>query len=240
MGTTIIGGNYIQLPTGTTAQRPASPQIGMLRYNTDSTSYEVYKSSGWADIDLDLSVGTQFNSTSHPHNQYNPPGAGSTLITGGSTAISSYGIAAPSVAGNGAFGLHGMHSGANAFPAYWAVYLGNPKRAINRLVMSLHGNCFGYFYLEGSNDCGTSGTWANTGTWTTLSFANSNNGFNNQNMGGSSSGLADGTQFTFNYNNNTGYSAYRVRFIDASRRDQAMYTSYGGGCALYWIRLDRA
>lgn len=240
MGTTIIGGNYIQLPTGTTAQRPSSPSIGMIRYNTDSTSYEVYKTSGWADIDLDLSSGTQFNVTSMPHSIAIPPGATSSLQSGGSTSISSYGASAPSVAGNGTFGLHGMHSGANAFPAYWAVYMGNPRRAINRLVMSVHGNCFGYFFLEGSNDCGTGSGFANNGTWTTLQFTSSNNGFNNQNMGGGSSGLSDGTQFTFNYTNNTGYAAYRVRFIDASNRGSAMYTSYGGGCALYWIRLDRA
>lgn len=240
MGTTVIGGTYIQLPTGNTAERPASPQIGMMRYNTDGASYEVYKASGWADIDLDLAPGTQFNTTSMTHGIYSPPGAGSNLLSGGSTSISNYGAAAASVAGNGTFGLHGMHSGQNAFPAYWAVFLGTPKRAINRLVMSVHGNCFGYFYLEGSNDCGNSSGFASNGTWTTLSFSSSNNGYNNQNMGGTSSGVSDGTQFTFNYNNNTGYLAYRVRFVDGSRRDQAMFTSYAAGCALYWIRLDRA
>jgi hypothetical protein len=183
MGTTVIGGSYIQLPTGTSDQRPTSPSVGMLRYNTDSASYEVYKSTGWADIDLDLSAGTQFNTTSLTHAQYNPPGSTTTLISGGSTAISSYGVGAASVANNAAFGLHGMHSGQNAFPAYWAVYIGNPKRAINRLVMSVHANCFGYFFLEGSNDSGNGASFASTGTWTTLTFSSSNNGYNNQNMG---------------------------------------------------------
>lgn len=235
-----LGGSYVQLPTGTSAQRPSPASVGMMRYNTDSSSYEVYKSTGWSDIDLDLSSGTQFNITSQTHGIYSPPGATTTLLSGGSTNITNYGAAAPSVAAGSTFGLHGMHSGANAFPAYWAVYIGNPKRAINRLVMSLHANSFGYFYLEGSNDCGSAAGFASNGTWTTLTFTGSNNGYNNQNMGGTGSGLTDNTQFTFNYSNNTGYAAYRVRFVDASNRNQNMYTTYATGCAMYWMRLDRA
>jgi hypothetical protein len=39
---------YFDLPTGTTAQRPASPVVGMIRYNTTESKYEVYTSTGWA------------------------------------------------------------------------------------------------------------------------------------------------------------------------------------------------
>ena len=39
---------YFDLPVGTTAQRPASPTVGMVRYNTTESTYEVYKPSGWA------------------------------------------------------------------------------------------------------------------------------------------------------------------------------------------------
>jgi hypothetical protein len=38
---------YFDLPAGTTAQRPASPATGMIRYNTTSSSYEVYSGSAW-------------------------------------------------------------------------------------------------------------------------------------------------------------------------------------------------
>jgi len=42
-----IGGNTdaIKMPIGTTAQRPASPANGMIRYNTDQSAYEVYNST---------------------------------------------------------------------------------------------------------------------------------------------------------------------------------------------------
>jgi hypothetical protein len=43
---------YFDLPTGTTAQRPASPVAGMIRFNTTKDKYEVYSgtSSSWLDI----------------------------------------------------------------------------------------------------------------------------------------------------------------------------------------------
>ena len=38
---------YFDLPTGTTAQRPASPVVGMIRYNTTESKYEVYDGTLW-------------------------------------------------------------------------------------------------------------------------------------------------------------------------------------------------
>jgi len=38
-----------QIPSGTTAQRPASPAIGYQRYNTDTGKFEGYGST-WGDI----------------------------------------------------------------------------------------------------------------------------------------------------------------------------------------------
>jgi hypothetical protein len=43
---------YFDLPSGTTAQRPASPQVGYTRYNTTNSKPEVYTSSGWASLDI--------------------------------------------------------------------------------------------------------------------------------------------------------------------------------------------
>ena len=36
----------LQLPTGTTAQRPGSPSAGFWRFNTSSNEFEVYNGSG--------------------------------------------------------------------------------------------------------------------------------------------------------------------------------------------------
>jgi hypothetical protein len=38
---------YFDLPAGTTAQRPASPATGMIRYNTTESKYEVYSGTAW-------------------------------------------------------------------------------------------------------------------------------------------------------------------------------------------------
>lgn len=39
--------SYFDLPAGTTAQRPASPATGMMRYNTTESEYEAYDGSEW-------------------------------------------------------------------------------------------------------------------------------------------------------------------------------------------------
>lgn len=40
------GGMY--LPVGTTAQRPAAPATGMIRYNTTTSKVEYYNGSSWS------------------------------------------------------------------------------------------------------------------------------------------------------------------------------------------------
>ena len=52
----------ITLPTGTAAQRPASPNVGASRFNTTSGRFEVYNGSSWDSIALqglvDIAVDT--------------------------------------------------------------------------------------------------------------------------------------------------------------------------------------
>jgi hypothetical protein len=42
--------DYIKLPVGTTAQRPGSPAAGMIRYNSDQTSFEGHNGTAWAPV----------------------------------------------------------------------------------------------------------------------------------------------------------------------------------------------
>ena len=42
--------NAIQLPSGTTAERPGVPANGMIRYNTTTTSIEAYAGGAWVSI----------------------------------------------------------------------------------------------------------------------------------------------------------------------------------------------
>jgi hypothetical protein len=48
--TVIYNDRVFQVGAGTTAQRPASPQAGMIRFNTDLGSYEGYDGSEWSSI----------------------------------------------------------------------------------------------------------------------------------------------------------------------------------------------
>lgn len=47
---TFTNTDSITLPNGTTAQRPGSPTSGMLRFNTDLSSFEGYKSGAWGSL----------------------------------------------------------------------------------------------------------------------------------------------------------------------------------------------
>jgi hypothetical protein len=47
---TILDSGYIELPAGTTDQRPASPTSGMVRYNTTTKTPEFYNGTVWADL----------------------------------------------------------------------------------------------------------------------------------------------------------------------------------------------
>jgi hypothetical protein len=48
---TISGTGAIQMPVGTTAQRPASPSQGMIRYNTTTSHFEGYDGSAWVHLE---------------------------------------------------------------------------------------------------------------------------------------------------------------------------------------------
>lgn len=50
--TTINDTGYIQLPTGSNAQRPNSPESGSMRFNTDSSEFELYDGTQWKNVPL--------------------------------------------------------------------------------------------------------------------------------------------------------------------------------------------
>ena len=87
---TLPGTNFVQLPSGTTAQR-GSPAYGALRFNTDTSSLEVYNTSGWATV----SAGTGVNTFSAGSTGLTPssPQAGG-IVLGGTLNASSGGTGA--------------------------------------------------------------------------------------------------------------------------------------------------
>ncbi len=61
--TTFNDTGYVQLPAGTTAQRPGSPSNGMMRLNTTTSNVEVYVSGAWKNFQTDP-LGSQSNPAS--------------------------------------------------------------------------------------------------------------------------------------------------------------------------------
>jgi hypothetical protein len=50
--TTINSTETVKIPVGTTAQRPASPTNGMMRYNTTLSTVEIYINGVWTSMRL--------------------------------------------------------------------------------------------------------------------------------------------------------------------------------------------
>lgn len=46
----IFDDKVFKIGSGTTAERPASPEIAMLRFNTDTSSFEVYDGTAWTAV----------------------------------------------------------------------------------------------------------------------------------------------------------------------------------------------
>jgi hypothetical protein len=59
--TTINDTGHLTLPSGTTAQRPASPANGMIRYNSTSGTVELYTNGNWATVGLSSVGGSSDN-----------------------------------------------------------------------------------------------------------------------------------------------------------------------------------
>lgn len=46
----LTGTSALKLPVGTTAQRPATPAVGQIRYNSNSSGVEAYNGFAWTNI----------------------------------------------------------------------------------------------------------------------------------------------------------------------------------------------
>ena len=219
-----------QVKLANLASDPSDATTGGMYFNTTSGAVKVYDGSAWDQIQA-LTPFSTVNTRYQPHTQVNTQGAGAVKIT-------SYGAAAWSAYDGGSgggtyFGGHDGHNGnPTDYPAYVAVYLGG-RHAVNRLNLALHGNHYGYFELQGSNNSGTGGSY-DAGSWTSLPFITSNVSTQAQHAGGQYSGYSDGTVLTYQYNNDIAYSSYRLWIKDASQAGESLGTRYTGWATYYW------
>lgn len=87
---------YLKLPAGTDAQRPGTPQAGMMRWNTTSSGVEVYNGTSWSGVGssdadtLDGQHGTYYLDYNNFTNTPTVPTATSQLTNDSNFAVSSY------------------------------------------------------------------------------------------------------------------------------------------------------
>ena len=207
-------------------------------FNSTSKNVRYYNGTSWQDVSVDLTPFTDLLTTSMPHSGINVTEAGIRTETASFTGATDNNITNTS----SGFGWHDGHDGSpDDWPAYIAVYIGGDYpsgKPVNQIQVSVHGNHFGYFELQGSSDANTSGTFYNTGNWTSLTFNPTGSSYSVQNGGGQSSGNSDGTVLTFNYTNTTPYTHYRVWFKDGSQPTEALGTRYVGWASYGW-RMNR-
>ena len=110
--------SYLDLPKGTTAQRPASPTAGMMRYNTSTNQTEIYSGLAWLPITSQTytasylvvaggaSGGTQLGGGGGAGGYL----TGSTTLTGGAIYTAVVGAGGASVTATNQTGINGSNS----------------------------------------------------------------------------------------------------------------------------------
>jgi len=76
------GTGQVLLPAGPTGSRTTSPSVGMIRYNTTTSSFEGFGSSGWGTIGGGAASGVFYNNNQTLTTSYSIPSGQSAMSTG--------------------------------------------------------------------------------------------------------------------------------------------------------------
>ena len=248
---TINDTGFLNLPSGTTAQRPGSPATGMMRYNTDLQAIEWYDGSNWVTGSyVSATGGTVVDSVINgvpyrTHYFLNRRGVTNKAMTllwndGGPNYASPNNPpelfnwpSSQQISGSDTsfFTWHGGHDG--TFPHYGAVEVSDTPIPLNRFRWMKHANSCGNFDIYGSNAAITSGNYTDTNNWTHLGRFHA----------GGFGSAADGTILEFEFNDsNTAYKWYMIRVMDINTSPIAFDASpnFGTreGYAMYAATFD--
>jgi hypothetical protein len=232
------------LAAGTTAERPASPSAGQMRYNSTTSTFEGYAGTAWAVIGnaspADTGSGGGWSIAQ---------GADSTNITGATSSSTTYYASAWRVSAGGGgdplsyvctgssanFAFHTGHAGnSTQWPFYIAmnVSMAEKGKVLNQINWYAHGNAIGNVDIYGSNQSITSSNFNLDANYTYLGRGH---------FGGYGGGGADCTVKTVNFNSNSyGYKWYMLKCVDNNSTSLA-YPNVGrnDGWAMYGLRLNK-
>ena len=79
------GNGALSVPIGTTAQRPSTPNIGYVRFNTDIGNLENYTANGWFKVSIQQPSITSISGTIYSGNTSTLTITGSNFLTSGAT-----------------------------------------------------------------------------------------------------------------------------------------------------------
>lgn len=161
--TSITDPGFIKLPAGTTAQRPGSAPNGALRYNTETSSAEVFEDGSWKSFPSFLaSGGTEYTNGSYKYHVFTESGVftakGATsakvlIVAGGGSGASG----GESGGGGGAGGV--VQGDITLGSGTWAVKIGagGPSTSGNNMGNDGQDSSFGPYVARG----GGGGGWQN-------------------------------------------------------------------------------
>lgn len=162
------GTGFIKVPGGTTAQRPASAQVGMIRYNNQVNKFEGYESTAWKDLTrlsnntkaTYVSVQADTDYTLSTDNKVNIVAGGLNIMDLNTTEVNvtrnlKLGNAANAYFLGGSKGIVYPAGGLkpSGFPAAGTVYYSSPSNGSAELLRNLND----YFYMDSYSPAATSG-----------------------------------------------------------------------------------
>lgn len=236
----------LTLPTGTTIQRPASPQAGMIRYNIESGFLELYDGEDWIDVaggagDPDdtgagggwsisqgadgsnIATFTNNSMTQYKQNNFNQGASNSSNALDFTSGCGS------------SFAYHDGHQVPSWWPMYHAIQVTTQEKGkvLNTCSWHTHVNAIGNVDFFGTNQAITGSNFTNESLWTHLGRAH---------FGGGGGGGSDCTVYTRSFNSSSyGYQWYMIKGVDNSSSAVA-YPGVGsqGGWAMYTMGLGKS
>lgn len=235
----------LKFPIWTNATRPASPEVGMVGFNSEQKITEIYDGTEW------ISVGSSGNpadigngggwSIDQGADAANATGFTTTSMTNyiDSWYLSAGGNGVPlnyTCTGSSAnFHFHTGHNGnSTQWPLHFAINVSSAEKGkvLNQCQWHAHGNAIGNVDFYGTNQTISGSNYKDENLYTYLGRGH---------FGGSGGGGGECTVKTATFNsNNYGYKWYMLKLVDNNSSVLA-YPQTGnlGGWAMYGMRLNK-
>jgi hypothetical protein len=235
-----------KLPIWTDGTRPASPEVGLIGFNTESKVTEIYDGTEW--ISVGSSGGNPADTNAGGGWSIDQGADGSVIATFTTNSMVQYkqnnsnqgaGNAANALNFTSGCGPSFAYHDGHQVPAWWPMYHAiqvttqEKGKVLNTCKWHTHSNAIGNVDFFGTNQSISSSNFTNESLWTHLGRAH---------FGGAGGGSSDCTVYTRSFNpNNYGYQWYMLKGVD-NQSSPVAYPGVGsrGGWAMYTMGLGKS